>query len=169
MCEVVKAQSEPAILVGHSMGGISITQTAENCPDNIRKLVYLIAFLLPNGENASQQFEGDTESLLFSFRVSSEEEGYSTVKDEGIKHVFYADCSDEDVAWAKSLVAPQVSAPSRTPVSTTDENFGRIPRVYFECLQDKCIPPYIQKKMYTNLPCEKVISMETSHGCPGYS
>jgi hypothetical protein len=30
-------------------------------------------------------------------------------------------------------------------------------------MQDKAISPSIQKKMYTNLACEKVISMDSSH------
>src|SRR5580692_1596120 len=41
ICEIAGAQSEPVILVGHSMGGIAITQAAEDCPDKIRALVYL--------------------------------------------------------------------------------------------------------------------------------
>lgn len=43
VCEVINTQSEPVILVGHSMGGIVITQAAENCPDNTQKLVFLTA------------------------------------------------------------------------------------------------------------------------------
>ncbi len=162
-CEVVNAQSEPVILVGHSMGGVAITQAAENCPGNIAKLVYLTAFVLQNGEFLLQHAQEDTEALVLSNLVMVEEEGYATVKDEAIKPAFYADCSDEDVARAKSLLVPQAGAPFATPVSTTEENFGRIPRFFIECLQDRAISPAIQKKLYTNLPCEKVISMDTSH------
>ena len=162
-CEVVNAQSEPVFLVGHSMGGVVITQAAENCSGNIRKLVYLTAFLLQNGESLMSHAQEDTESLVLQNLVMDEEGGYATVKDEGIQPTFYADCSDEDVARAKSLLVPQAAAPLGTPVSTTDENFGRIPRVYIECLQDKAVSPFIQKKLYTNLSCEKVISMDTSH------
>lgn len=162
-CEVVNAQSEPVFLVGHSMGGVVITQAAENCSGNIRKLVYLAAFLLQNGESLMSHAQEDTESLVLPNLVMDEEGGYATVKDEGIQPSFYADCSDEDVARAKSLLVPQAVAPLGTPVSTTDENFGRIPRVYIECLQDKAVSPFIQEKLYTNLSCEKVISMDTSH------
>ncbi len=163
VCEVVNAQSEAVILVGHSMGGVAITQAAENCPDNIQNLVYLSAYLLQDGETMFQYVQEDTESLLVTNVVMAEDESYGTVKDEGIKPALYADCSDEDVQRAKSLLGPQATAPMATPVSTTAENFGRIPRVFIECLQDKAISPSIQKKMYTNLPCEKVISMDTSH------
>ncbi|MFQ5614542.1 MAG: alpha/beta fold hydrolase [Anaerolineae bacterium] len=163
VCQVVNAQSEPVILVGHSMGGLAITQAAENCPGNIKALVYLTAFLLQDGEFLLQYAQEDTEALVLPNLIMAEDESFATVRDEGIKPAFYADCSDEDVARAKSLLVPQSAAPFGTPVHTTAENFGRIPRVYIECLQDRAISPSIQKRMYTNLPCEKVISMDTSH------
>jgi hypothetical protein len=58
---------------------------------------------------------------------------------------------------------PQATAPLATPVHTSAENFGRLPRVYIECLRDQVLPPAVQKKQYTALPCQKVISMATSH------
>ncbi len=163
VCEVVSAQSEPVILLGHSMGGVAITQAAENCSDNIRQLVYLSAFLLQNGEFLLQHAQQDTESLLLPNMVMAEDKSYATIKDEGIKPALYADCSDEDVEWAKTRLVSQATAPFATPVNTTPENFGRISRVFIECMQDKAISPSIQKKMYTNLACEKVISMDSSH------
>ena len=163
VCEVINIQSEPVILVGHSLGGIVITQAAEICPDNIQKLVFLTAFLLKNGETILQYAQEDTEALVLSHRVISEDKSYTKIKDEAIKQIFYADCSDEDVERARSLLSPQATAPSMTPVNTTKENFGRIPRIYIECLQDKAISPSIQRRMYTNLSCEKVVSMDTSH------
>jgi len=36
-------------------------------------------------------------------------------------------------------------------------------RTYIECLRDRAIGPATQKRMYTELPCEKVVSMGTSH------
>jgi len=46
---------------------------------------------------------------------------------------------------------------------TTEQNFGRVPRVYIECLLDRTISPSRQKEMYTLLPCKRVISMNTNH------
>ena len=48
-------------------------------------------------------------------------------------------------------------------MSTSKKNFGSVRRMYIACLQDKAIIPEFQKKMYTELPCEKVIAMNTSH------
>ena len=163
VCQILDEQSEPVILVGHSMGGVVITQTAEYRPEKIKKLVYLTGFLLQNGEFLLQHAEPDTEALVPPNLIFSEDQSYATVKEEALKEVFYADCSDEDVEFAKSQLVPQAAAPFATPVSTTEENFGRVPRVYISCLRDKAISPSIQEKLYKALPCEKVISLDTSH------
>jgi pimeloyl-ACP methyl ester carboxylesterase len=163
VCQILDEQPDPVILVGHSMGGAVITQTAEYRPEKISKLVYVTAFLLQNGEFLLQHAEPDTEALVLPNLIMSEDQSYATVKQEALKEVFYADCSDEDVEFAKSRLVPQAAAPFATPVSTTEENFGRVPRVYITCLRDKAVSPSIQEKLYKALPCENVISMDTSH------
>lgn len=163
VCQIIDEQPDPVILVGHSMGGAVITQTAEYRPAKISKLVYVTAFLLQNGEFLLQHAEPDTEALVLPNLIMSEDQSYATVKQEALKEVFYADCSDEDVEFAKSRLVPQAAAPFATPVSTTEENFGQVPRVYIACLRDKAISPSIQEKLYKALPCEKVIYMDTSH------
>jgi pimeloyl-ACP methyl ester carboxylesterase len=163
VCETLDAQSEPVVLVGHSMGGIVITQAAEYRPAGIKTLVYLTGFLLRNGETLLDVAQGDAEALVLPNLVMAEDQSHATVRDEAIREVFYGDCSDEDVSRAKSLLVPQAAAPFATPVNTTEENFGRVPRVYIECLRDRAISPSVQRKMYTATPCQKVISMDTSH------
>ncbi len=164
VCEVLDTQAEQVILVGHSMGGIVISQVAEERPEKIQKMVYLSAFLVQNGESLFQLASIDSDSLVFPNLILNEEQGYSMFKEETpFKEMFGADCSDEDIEWAKSLLVPEPLAPSVTPIHTTVENYGRIPRVYIESLRDRAISPSIQKKMYTALPCQKIISMETGH------
>lgn len=163
VCQILDSQPEPVILVGHSMGGIVITQASEYRPEKIQLLVYLTAFLLQNGEFLLQHAEGDKEALVLPNLIMSEDQSYATVKEEALKEVFYVDCSDEDVKRAKSLLVAQAAAPFATPVNTTEEKFGRVPRVYISCLRDKAISPVVQENMYTALPCEKIISMDTSH------
>lgn len=161
--KVLEAQSEPVVLVGHSMGGIIISQGAEYRPERVKTLVYLCAFLLRDGDSLLQVAQGDTEALVLPNLVMTDDQSSATVRDEAIKEAFYGDCSDEDTARAKSLLVPQAAAPFATPVHTTAENFGRVPRIYIECLRDRAISPSVQKKMYTALPCQRVISMDTSH------
>jgi len=54
-------------------------------------------------------------------------------------------------------------APFATPLALSEENFGQIPRAYVETLQDRAVSPPFQKEMYKKLPCQKVVSMTTSH------
>ena len=154
---VLDRQPEPVILVGHSMGGMVISQVAEYKPNKIKKLVYLCAFLLKDGQSL-------VESLVESLRREGAPfpEPFS-MTDTALKEFFYGDCSDADFRWAKARLVPQPKAPVTTPIHITDKNFGRVPRVYITCLLDQTINPAYQKQMYTTMPCQRLISMNTSH------
>lgn len=163
VCEILDGQSKQVILVGHSMGGVVVTQTAESRPDKIEKLVYLAGFLPRNGQSLLELAKTDTESLVLPNLIIDEANGLHWIREEAVKDVLYHDCSNEDLARAKSLMVKEPLAPVNTPVSTTQGNFGRVHRVYVECLRDRTISPSLQREMYTAVPCRKVISMETSH------
>jgi pimeloyl-ACP methyl ester carboxylesterase len=154
--EILDTQSGPVILVGHSTGGLTITQAAEQRPGMVRVLVYLTAFLLRNGERCVDM--NDPESLARGNLVISKDEG-----NERGKEVFYSDCSDEDIAWAQSLLVPAPLQIAFTPVATTETNFGRVPRYYIECLRDRAITHACQRRMYMAMPCERVFTLGTSH------
>ena len=161
ICAVLDAQPEPVILVGHSMAGVVITQVAEHRPHRIRKLVYLAAFLPQDGQSAGDFREAD--SLTEKNIILADDDRTFTVRQEANQEINFEDCPAEDVARAKTLSVPQAIAPLVTAVKTTSKNFGRVPRVYITCLKDKALSPEMQKKMYTALVCEKVITMDTSH------
>jgi pimeloyl-ACP methyl ester carboxylesterase len=161
--KVLDEQAEPVILVGHSRGGIVISQTAEARPDKIKVLVYLAAFLIPNGEPMIQTALSDSESLIVANLNLNEAAGWHMLKEEAFKDALYGDCSAEDLALARSLLTPEPNAPVGTPLQLSESNFGRIPRVYIETLQDKGVTPGVQKKMYTATPCQQVLSLNTSH------
>jgi pimeloyl-ACP methyl ester carboxylesterase len=57
VCEVLAANSEPAIVVGHSMGGIVVTQAAARCPERVAGLVYVAAFLPKDGAESYRLVE----------------------------------------------------------------------------------------------------------------
>lgn len=163
VCQILDAQPNPVIMVGHSLAGGVISQVAEYRPDKIKLLVYLAGYLLQNGESMLDITQGDQESRLLANTVFSEDQLSATFRPEALKEIGYADCSDADIALVRSLLAPQSVAPLVTPVAITPENFGQIPRVYIECLQDFVIGPMAQKRMYTALPCQQVMTLNTSH------
>ena len=161
--EALKAQPEPSALVGHSMGGAAISQAAERAPDRISTLVYLTAFLLRDGESLLQVASGDADALVLPNLVQAPDGSSATVREDALREVFFGGCPDADVERARRLLVPQATAPFATPLHVTEANFGRVPRVYIECLRDRAISPAVQKQMYTATPCRRVISMDTDH------
>jgi pimeloyl-ACP methyl ester carboxylesterase len=51
---LVTAEPEPVILVGHSRGGIVLSEVAERICERVRTLVYVTAFLLESGHSLQQ-------------------------------------------------------------------------------------------------------------------
>ncbi len=165
VCQVLDAQAAPVILVGHSRGGIAITQAAEYRPDKIATLVYLSAFLPRNGESMSQLAQQDTAALTPPHLAFARDHG--SVAFEGgaaaVKEVLCQDCADDEVARAAARLIPDALAPWGTPLQTTEERFGRIPRAYIQTLQDRGITPALQRQMYTAVPCQAVVTLDTGH------
>jgi pimeloyl-ACP methyl ester carboxylesterase len=163
VCEILDSLSEPVILVGHSRGGIVISEVAEHRPERIRTLVYLTAFLPANGESLFDLAGRDTLSLVGPNMVMSEDRTSSVMRAEALREAFYGECSEEDVALARLCVQAEPTVPLATPVQITDANFGRVPRLYVECLRDKAIPLALQRQMQAALPCQRVVQIDTDH------
>ncbi len=79
---ILDSQPEPLILVGHSLGGISISQAAENRPDKVKALVYLCAFLLPSGGSLMKATEGVKGSMVLDNLVMGDDNTSVTIKEE---------------------------------------------------------------------------------------
>jgi len=162
VCDLLDRLDEPAILVGHSRGGLLISAAAEARPQKVSKLVYLCAIMLRDGEHVFGAVAADGDDKLSQFLQIDETRGYATVADEGIRETFYGGCSDDDVALAKLLLQPEPLAPLNTPVQLSEANYGSVPRVYIECTQDRAISINAQRGMCEHTRCE-VISMDTDH------
>ena len=46
---LIDVEEKPVVLLGHSFNGITISRVAELRPKKVKKLIYLTAFLVPNG------------------------------------------------------------------------------------------------------------------------
>jgi pimeloyl-ACP methyl ester carboxylesterase len=163
VCEVIDAEADPVILVGHSMGGGVISQVAEARPDRVQKLVFVAAMMFENGETMLAGFQEDRESLLLA-NMQVSQDGLSMSFPDGIlKEVFYAESPDEDAALASLLLVPQALAPGGVPLALTAQRYGRVPRIYIECLRDRVLTHAYQKATYERVGCERVITMDTDH------
>ena len=163
ICDLIDAQEGKVILVGHSKNGIMISQAAEYRPNKIEKLVYLAAYLIPNGKTQKEYSMQDTNGVLKPFVDFHPDLNASTLRPEIYKEGLYHDCEEDITSLAKLLLSHEPVESGMVPLQLTEANFGSIPKVYIACTEDKAVTPYIQHKMYTETPCDKVYEMATSH------
>jgi pimeloyl-ACP methyl ester carboxylesterase len=159
----IEAAGEPVVLVGHSMGGMSITAAAELVPDRITTLVYVTAFLPGDGQTVPQLAVGNPDELIQANIVVDEATGLSTVREEAQRQAFYNECSDEDAALGTSRRVPESVAAILAPVRLTEARAGSVPRVYIECTRDRAITIAQQRRMWGARPCERVLAIEADH------
>jgi pimeloyl-ACP methyl ester carboxylesterase len=163
ICELIDNITGKVILVGHSKNGIMISQVAEYRPNKIEKLVYLAAYLIPNGKTQREYSIQDTEKWLKPYVTHYPETNSHTLQPAIYKEGLYHDCEDDITELAKVLLSHEPVESGIMPLHLTEENYGTVPRVYIECTEDRAVTPFIQRKMYTEMPCEKIYSLPTSH------
>lgn len=151
------------VLLGHSRGGALISRAAELAPHAIRRLVYLSAYLLPDGGSVAEEARRDTGSRVAPNMVPVRRGLTCTIREEVLRDTFYAECSDEDFEYARARLAPEPLRVLAAPVHTTADRFGRVPRAYIETLRDQAVTPAAQRRMQAALPCETVFTLDTDH------
>ncbi len=162
VCDLLDAADEPLILIGHSSGGMIISEAAAQRPDRVRTLVYLAAFLLPAGVTPPEIMRDDTESLLREALILDATHQTVSIDSTKARAVFYADCSDDAAAWAMRQLQPEPVVP-RDEQAAPAAAPANVPRVYIETLHDKALGPATQQRMYSALPCAQVFSLQTGH------
>ena len=85
-----------------------------------------------------------------------------TINPSMAREKFYADCSDEQIAYALDHLCPQAVAPNAVPVELT-ENYAQVPRSYIRCMQDGAIPYEYQVAITSSWPDGSVVDIDSSH------
>jgi len=158
--EIVLAQSEPVVLVGHSAGGTILSEIAERHPDRVVRLVYVAAMLLPAGESIFSAFVTKTpmDPALAVDGASAVWTDYQL-----IRRRFYNKSPDEDAARAIEKLCAEPIAPMTHPVQVTPERYGRVSRAFIQTRFDNAVPFEAQSAMCAAMPCDPVIVMDTDH------
>jgi pimeloyl-ACP methyl ester carboxylesterase len=156
---------EPAVLVGHSMGGMAITQAAALVPDQVATLIYVAAFLPEDGQSLkglTELPEGAGDQIQANMVVEGDPP-VATLPEQVSRESRYNGCSDELITWALSHQRPQPLAPMLAPVSIPEGALDEIPRHYVRTLRDRSLPPALQKRMLDAAGVESVVELDTGH------
>jgi pimeloyl-ACP methyl ester carboxylesterase len=98
----IELQDGPTILVGHSWGGVMVTEAGID--PKVTGLVYVSALSPDAGETTAQQYEGFTTPPEFVIEPTAD--GFGFLKADTFKAGFAADMSDEDAAFLRDSQVP---------------------------------------------------------------
>ncbi len=164
--KVIDAMSKvdgKVILVGHSMGGMVVTNVAEKVPSKISKLVYIGAFLPTNGQALIDLSNTDAGSKLGPSIVPSADQLTLDVKKENLTDLFIKDGSEDIKKQVVSNYRPEPAIPFTNKVTLTPANFGSVDKVYIKTLEDVVISPALQDRMIASAGIKKIYEVKTSH------
>jgi len=158
------AAQRPVILAGHSRGGLVISQAAELAPEAIDTLVYICAMMLPDGMSRAQFKQIEGPNPAFDALISPTPGGHGSRINGANPAQVFAQLSPPDlVAGAMARLVDEPHGPRSTPLHLTPERFGRVPRVYVECTDDRTIPLASQRRMQQLVPGARIETLWADH------
>jgi pimeloyl-ACP methyl ester carboxylesterase len=163
--EVLSSHPEPAIVVGHSMGGIIATQGAARCRERVAALVYVTAFLPKDGQSLldlTKLPEGAGDQVQANIVIEGEPP-VAVMPAAASRHALYECCAEHVAGWAIERQRPQPVAPFATAVSIPPGTLDHINRYYVLCTRDRALSPALQRRMIAENPCVEVVELSTDH------
>jgi len=154
--EVVRAALRsnpwPTVVVGHSYGGIAISEGAAGEP-NVMHALYLCAFMLDTGESLLGSLDHQTPDWIEVDHAA----GVSRVPDP--VPVFYADVQPAVAQGYARRLSEQTLSSFAAP--QTAAAWQEVPSTYVVCSRDQAIPPAAQQAMSQR--ARTVYTLESSH------
>lgn len=158
--EVLSRVSGAVVLCGHSYGGM-VVSAADTRQADVRRLVYLCAYLTEAGESveASLRAAGERRPGHWIRRLP---DGRTQVDAERAAARLYADCPAATQEWAIARLRPQWG--QGLGQSTACPAWRRHPSTYVVCSEDRALAPSIQREVY-GVRAQQVLTLASGH-CP---
>jgi pimeloyl-ACP methyl ester carboxylesterase len=165
----VNAQPGPVVLVGHSFGGITISNVAEAVPQKIQTLVYLAAYL-PTAAAADQSMAKLAETDQWNqfnkkrqnFLIAADYKTASVLADDQLM-LFCANCLPEAQKQTVALMQREPLRPAASALPLTAARYGTVKKVYIHTTADNAVSYTLQQQMVTRTPVARTITLATGH------
>lgn len=156
------SETETTTIVVHSRNGIVASTLAERHPEKVARIIYLAAFMLPDGRRVLDYLP-DRGSLLTGKVDINRLALWDWLRPEAYRDALYADCSESDVALARALLTREPLRPALTRLKLTDARYGRVPRAYIRLTEDRAVSLTLQDRLLAETHVDRVESVAASH------
>lgn len=162
--KIIISSDTPVTLVGHSMAGIIISQLAEIMPEKINRLIYIAAYIPENtGSLMTEAKQSRSPGVSTEMIINADKCEIDLKKSQKVKEIFYNTCTKDDANDALLRLKKEPLLPFSDPITISKERFGKVKKLYIECLQDKAIQPEDQNRMYVNAGCDVITLKDADH------
>ena len=161
--QALNGVSGPAILVGHSFGGIVIAAAAEQAPEKIKTLVFVAAYLPHDGDSLVSMAQQDPDAKIGPHLQINKEQGVAVVEYSARAELFANDGPAPLKAKLPDLILDEPLVPLVSAVHVTDARFGQVDKVYVHTSLDQVISPAFQAKMVASTPVRSEYTLQTGH------
>ena len=148
-------EDEPVVLVGHSYGGMVITDAAAG-HGNVKHLIYVTS-VMPEHDETMASLGGSGEPG--PWMDPRPEDGTMGIKADLTPDAFMQDCDEEAVAGAlKRLTRQPLAIFGQTPRAVA---WREKPSTYVVCAEDRATPPEAQREFARR--ADRVVELPTDH------
>lgn len=145
--EVEERYLRDVVLVGHSLAGITIPESAVRLGDRMRRLVYLSTSNPPAGQSVDD---------LMKHPLSPVARGVDA------NEMFCNDCDETTTAWLLSNLGPEPPGPMSEAMPEIALPEGLVSS-YVLLEQDGALPPEFQREQARNARADEIISFDAGH------
>lgn len=151
----------PALLVGHSMGGMVVAQVAARQPDLVVAAVFVAALVPRDGESLLDLIRQQSAPGVKPYVRPGPIPGTTMLSPDAAGAMF-PELPPAKAAAAIAAMSPQ-SNRGQTDKALVGPGLGRVPKAYVFCTRDLVVSPELQRQMVAATPCEAVFTLDCGH------
>ena len=130
----------PVVLAGHSLGGVTISQVADQRPDRVARLIYCAAFVLEDGESAGDVMPGPMRAAITELSTTRPDRAIP-MPWEFWRQNFIQTASEQLARESHERLVPDPYRPVFDPVKLRRPVHRELPATFLAFTQDTTMPP----------------------------
>jgi pimeloyl-ACP methyl ester carboxylesterase len=151
--DVDTAGIERFVLVGHSMGGLTISEVARRVPDRVEHLVYVSCMVPPEGASAIEALPEDLQDLTRRAVEETRQGGDNPIgglDEQTTRSMFCNDMDEEQARFVFDRTGTEAAVVLAEPATRAGIP-PELPKTFVKLLRDQSLPPERQDVLVGNL------------------